>query len=75
MKRWTMFICSLLIVAAVLAEAEPVTLSRDLRKITADALVLVGPAEVPAPKELRIKPGDKVVGLPRFSVHPVRCLG
>ena len=60
MKRWTMLGCSLLITAAVMAADEPVTLSRDLSKITADALALVGPAAEPAPKELRIKPGDKV---------------
>ena len=60
MKRWAMLGCSLLITATGMAANEPVTLSRDLSKITADALALVGPAAEPAPKELRIKPGDKV---------------
>jgi lysophospholipase L1-like esterase len=59
MTRYTMLALSLFTATTIITAAEPVTLSRDITKITADALALVGPAE-DAPKELRIKPRDKV---------------
>ena len=55
-----LLILSLVAASAIASAEQPDPLALHIDKILDSTLTLVGPAEVPSPKELRVKAGDKV---------------